>query len=231
MWTSPSSSNSIPFSSSSSYAILGNDTNSSNSRLPKPMEEIWNDITLSSLHPGNNSSRGMILQDFFGKDPPHSAVDASPPPPPPTVLSLSSRQEHYFNCAPPGLHPQDHRSHVSPLVLPFEGRVTDESPGCGNKKFPDLGGSSVDRHHKRMIKNRESAARSRARKQENIVLHHLFTPNISISCVFRDTVSSFLFEFFLVHFLDLTCGVYKKRMKLNDFICITRTSTFRRKEV
>ncbi|XP_073280554.1 bZIP transcription factor 27-like [Primulina huaijiensis] len=175
MWTSPSSSNSTPFPSPSSYAILGNDTNSGNSRLPKTMEEIWKDITLSSLQnynpgSGNNPSRGMILQDFFSKDPPHSAVDASSPPPPPTMLSLSSGQER-FN-APLGLHPQDHRAggrhvlnHVFPLSLPFEGLVPDQNPGYGKKRFPDLERGSGDRRHKRMIKNRESAARSRARKQ------------------------------------------------------------------
>ncbi|XP_047958017.1 bZIP transcription factor 27-like [Salvia hispanica] len=36
---------------------------------------------------------------------------------------------------------------------------------AGKKRFQDFDPTSADRHHKRMIKNRESAARSRARKQ------------------------------------------------------------------
>ncbi|XP_073158559.1 bZIP transcription factor 27-like [Henckelia pumila] len=120
------------------------------------MEEIWKDITLSSLHQQYHPSRGIILQDFFSKDP--HQYSSSPPPPPPTMLTLSS---------PLGpLHPQDQyravSDHVSPLALPpFE----DQNPGCGKKRFPDSDISSGDRRHKRMIKNRESAARSRARKQ------------------------------------------------------------------
>ena len=39
---------------------------------------------------------------------------------------------------------------------------------ASKKRFPDCDTTSADdRHHKRMIKNRESAARSRARKQES----------------------------------------------------------------
>ncbi|KAL1536876.1 bZIP transcription factor 27-like [Salvia divinorum] len=38
------------------------------------------------------------------------------------------------------------------------------------KRFPEFDTTSGDRHQKRMIKNRESAARSRARKQETLSL-------------------------------------------------------------
>ena len=44
---------------------------------------------------------------------------------------------------------------------------------AGKKRFQDFDPTSADRHHKRMIKNRESAARSRARKQESGNPHSL----------------------------------------------------------
>lgn len=46
-------------------------------------------------------------------------------------------------------------------AVPYDGSVV----LIGKKRFPDSDENTGDRRHKRMIKNRESAARSRARKQ------------------------------------------------------------------
>ncbi|XP_057784219.1 bZIP transcription factor 27-like isoform X2 [Salvia miltiorrhiza] len=146
MWTSSSSTSSSP--SPSPF------------RHPKSMEEVWKDITLaaSDLHL-NPSPRGVILQDFFSKDPPPSSVPSpSPPPPPPTMLTLSSAAADHFG--PLLFQPQ-------PILHPtaFDAVVPDDIAAAGKKRFPDFDRTSGDRRHKRMIKNRESAARSRARKQ------------------------------------------------------------------
>ncbi|KAL0449698.1 UNVERIFIED_CONTAM: hypothetical protein Slati_1526200 [Sesamum latifolium] len=93
MWTSSSSSSSAAAASSSSSSSASTSFSSStssspspyystlnsNPRLPKTMEEVWRDITLASDIPHNPSGHGVILQDFFSKDPP-------PPPPPPQGL-------------------------------------------------------------------------------------------------------------------------------------------------
>ncbi|XP_057784218.1 bZIP transcription factor 27-like isoform X1 [Salvia miltiorrhiza] len=157
MWTSSSSTSSSP--SPSPF------------RHPKSMEEVWKDITLaaSDLHL-NPSPRGVILQDFFSKDPPPSSVPSpSPPPPPPTMLTLSSAAADHFG--PLLFQPQ-------PILHPtaFDAVVPDDIAAAGKKRFPDFDRTSGDRRHKRMIKNRESAARSRARKQESLSLS-LSSPN------------------------------------------------------
>nr|XP_027073256.1 protein FD-like [Coffea arabica] len=139
--------------------------------------------------------RGMIFQDFlarpFDKDPPTTTPATgycSPPPPPPppppqaTMLTLNSSgpdEFHLFgNSNPlrqtPLLGPQQSISHAcSNLSMQFNDALGScaagmHAHGNGKKRCPEPqtnSSSSGDRRHKRMIKNRESAARSRARKQ------------------------------------------------------------------
>ncbi|KAL3634965.1 hypothetical protein CASFOL_022019 [Castilleja foliolosa] len=129
MWTSSSSSMSLsPPSPYTATAVAAN---------PRTMEEVWKDINLAA-DLRHSSSRGMIFQDFFARDPPPAGGGGvpSPPPPPlqlPTMLTLSSLLLQQQQQHPPIPSPERH--------------------------------SGGDRKHKRMIKNRESAARSRARKQ------------------------------------------------------------------
>ncbi|XP_061367743.1 protein FD [Gastrolobium bilobum] len=141
---------------------------------------------------------GVIVQDFLGRpfsiDPPNSMVSssssspsseraslycsASPTPPPPvTALSLNSRPEFHFdplrpqNSQPMNLHhPPSMVSSFSNNTSSFESLSNPSSLHCfGTTRFAEPADTSLgDRRHKRMIKNRESAARSRARKQENI---------------------------------------------------------------
>ncbi|XP_057971159.1 protein FD [Malania oleifera] len=138
----------------------------------------------------NPTFRGLVLQDFLAaRDPPVASVSDGPSagggpalsrspaaPPPATVLSLNSGPEFRFlDGSDDALRPhstthlQTHRP-ISNGSFPFDGPfdVLASSSGMfpfGNKRFPETDGSSGDRRHKRMIKNRESAARSRARKQ------------------------------------------------------------------
>ncbi|KAF8095525.1 hypothetical protein N665_0330s0007 [Sinapis alba] len=94
---------------------------------------------------------------------------SSPLPPPATVLSLNSGAGFEFldNQDPlvtpnSNLHSYNHLTNVASLDTPFEALVTST---C-KKRSQESNEGSGNRHHTRMIKNRESAARSRARKQE-----------------------------------------------------------------
>ncbi|CAK7346141.1 unnamed protein product [Dovyalis caffra] len=99
-----------------------------------------------------------------------------------TMLSLNSGsdlfqyQESSTSNVPVRPNPQMH-SHAgggtisfdSYLDSPFDALASSFFPFSSCKKRPleNGGGTGSDRRHKRMIKNRESAARSRARKQES----------------------------------------------------------------
>ncbi|XP_034683995.1 protein FD [Vitis riparia] len=132
--------------------------------------------------------RGVILQDFlarpFNKEPPTSVASldqstvteariyGSLPPPPATVLSLNSGPEFHFlessHPARPHSHLVQHNpiSNVASFSAPFDALASSTGlTSFGKKRFSESDNNSCDRRHKRMIKNRESAARSRARKQ------------------------------------------------------------------
>ncbi|RWW53967.1 hypothetical protein BHE74_00039483 [Ensete ventricosum] len=138
------------------------------------MEEVWNDISLSSLnqdvpstpplslqyhHDSNPTSTyvaGVTLQDFLS-----GTFRVADPIPPtccvrrPATLSLGSGQ--FLAC----LSPNSYCSNS-------DGSFSSCSAGYAmirNGAFENGDGTVVDRRKKRMIKNRESAARSRARKQ------------------------------------------------------------------
>ncbi|KAM7529578.1 hypothetical protein LguiB_032988 [Lonicera macranthoides] len=182
-----SSSSTSKSSSASSSSTSANPQGNPNPN-PNPirtMEEVWNDINLFSLHqhqhhpPATTTTattldfRGMTLQDFlsrpFSKDPsPANAVPAvycSPapvPPTPATFLSLNSGQEHrHFHF----LNNPEVTQH-NDCSFGFDVAALGSSPANEKKRIPESEKCSGDRRHKRMIKNRESAARSRARKQE-----------------------------------------------------------------
>ncbi|XP_056851165.1 bZIP transcription factor 27-like isoform X2 [Raphanus sativus] len=108
------------------------------------MEEVWKEINLASLH-----QRRQLNID-------HEPLNQELPP-------LSSSTQHGSFLPPPAtvlsLNPHSIDTHF------------DESSrfGCSEKKrSQDSDESRGDRRHKRMTKNRESAVRSRARKQAYI---------------------------------------------------------------
>ncbi|XP_006340944.1 protein FD [Solanum tuberosum] len=158
MWSSSRSSSS----SSSSHSPFS-------PRL-KTMEEVWKDINLSSLqdhttnyskdhqhhlhdhnHQGANFG-GMILQEFLARPFANesSPAAAASPVSATTMLNLNSVPELHFFDNPLRQNSILHQPNVSgrKRVVP---ETEDNSTG--------------DRRNQRMIKNRESASRSRARKQ------------------------------------------------------------------
>ncbi|KAH0717161.1 hypothetical protein KY285_013192 [Solanum tuberosum] len=130
------------------------------------MEEVWKDINLScSRDPQNTTAGGIILQDLlarpFANNPSTAAAYGSPvpplPPPPVTMLTLNSGPEfHFFST-------------LNPIRQTQQKNISNEglaSPAPRRKRHPESNNNnSGDQKSKRMIKNRESAARSRARKQ------------------------------------------------------------------
>ncbi|KAL9690339.1 hypothetical protein QQ045_010737 [Rhodiola kirilowii] len=156
------------------------------------MEDLWKNITLStlsSLHNPSSSSAALlhqtphhhnhfqpnltttIFQDFLAQQFSHNdrtktiaIVSASSQPQ--TILSLNS--DH----PPPDFHLNDSASGHSPPV--FDNTCSSARHCCTCKRRVVQQESEsdemktqhpFDQRHKRMIKNRESAARSRARKQ------------------------------------------------------------------
>ncbi|XVE94520.1 hypothetical protein REPUB_Repub02eG0015800 [Reevesia pubescens] len=150
---------------------------------------------ISSTTNNNHTFPSMILQDFLArpinKEPPRrrsgvfnetslveeTSLSGSLAPTPGTILSLNSGPDfQYIECGDPVIRP-------NPAAV--NGRTCVGTPSFGSSHkstFHDFGYSTVfpsfygkraqeknensgDRRHKRMMKNRESAARSRARKQ------------------------------------------------------------------
>lgn len=186
--TTTSSSSSYPSSSSSSSIAVPH------IRKRKTMEELWQDISLATLchetRPTPPASgmrpyfRSMILQDFLAGayKTPHAAaavaaaaVAASGKQPlSPTALSLSWGPDG--PSAFPNFPCQVAAASAPPLSFSPEQRLFDKAPSC-------LAG--VDRRHKRMMKNRESASRSRARKQAytnelELEVAHLAEENVKL---------------------------------------------------
>ncbi|CAH8350130.1 unnamed protein product [Eruca vesicaria subsp. sativa] len=129
------------------------------------MEEVWKEINLASLQQhrqlnidhepmlSSQNPNNSIFKDFLNKP-----LNQEPPPPPSSSSTL-----HRSLLPPPetvlSLNPHSINTHFDE-----SGRF-----GCfGKKRGQDSDESRGDRRHRRMIKNRESAARSRARKQECI---------------------------------------------------------------
>ncbi|GAB2254250.1 hypothetical protein Droror1_Dr00022059 [Drosera rotundifolia] len=143
--------------------------------ITKTMENVWKDITK------NNSFRSVVLTDFLNPKPsdPQQQTMVSPASAPRTVQThlMTTQMGLNLNSAPefPFLDEVGGTGDHDELVVPkfdvgFD--VLSPSPflaSFGKKRFGDErcegdeGGG--DRRHKRMVKNRESAARSRARKQ------------------------------------------------------------------
>ncbi|KAK1305455.1 Protein FD [Acorus calamus] len=173
-------------SESSSFSSSSPTTTTPLSR--KTMEEVWKDISLSNLHPHTSNPTNhhhhnhpffrssMSLQDFLSR--PFRTPPPSPPPPPPppplphTMLSLNSNPNCFRHMDPFQVPNYGHSAAAASLIassdVSFEAGAVGSSQGLFSvykRRLPEQDGISGDQRHKRMIKNRESAARSRARKQ------------------------------------------------------------------
>ncbi|KAJ4812285.1 Basic-leucine zipper (bZIP) transcription factor family protein [Rhynchospora pubera] len=138
----------------------------------------------------SNSFKGMILQDFLA-GPLNRPLSISPPiedphklPPiptpnlPPTSLSLNSGLDFGYLGNSPSSNSSSGDSRVTGRATETSSFISPalndmimgpSSPGnilsfCSKKRVPEGSMVGGDRRQKRMIKNRESAARSRARK-------------------------------------------------------------------
>ncbi|KAB2096498.1 hypothetical protein ERO13_A01G109700v2 [Gossypium hirsutum] len=132
------------------------------------MEEVWGDISLASLndHPAVTptanppSFPSVILQDFLAipinkEMPPTARSDCG------TFLAEETTLFGSLPPTPATLFTLNARSIASVAVK----APTPSFPSSCRKKGQENEENSDDPRHKRKIKNRESAARSRARKQ------------------------------------------------------------------
>ncbi|KAF5181525.1 Fd-like [Thalictrum thalictroides] len=146
-------------------------------------------------NPHHKTFRGINLQEFlarpFSREPAPSSLGycttsidqfghiGSAPQPPPTYLCLNLDHGSGFpyfdnNSDPIGPHPPlgNHSNDVGSTFVESLNNPFDAFGSCsafspfGKKRGSESKDNTGDRRHKRMIKNRESASRSRARKQE-----------------------------------------------------------------
>ncbi|CAH9085005.1 unnamed protein product [Cuscuta europaea] len=147
------------------------------------MEQVWEDINLSSLHnhlhSTSSSNRavlgttsaaaaGINFQDFLTQ-PAFSGKGRAPLPnaeaSPPMLLDLNSIAVPDLHFMPPPPPPRMRSVDLEDLGCFSAGRGGDNNGRILKRSVDDSDQNSTDRRHKRMIKNRQSAARSRARKQ------------------------------------------------------------------
>ncbi|WCJ44287.1 Basic-leucine zipper (bZIP) transcription factor family protein [Euphorbia peplus] len=190
---STSSSSSTPsnsFSTSSSSSFSSFPISQPLKTSKKTMEEVWQNINLTYLDKnttGNHSSfPGVILQDFLAtprKDHPQvSPAEVSDDLMnfrPATMLSLNSSSDFQFLNNEISTR-QNQQPHFNGLAA-FPSPAVSSPCNIFKKRPPE--NISGDRRHKRMIKNRESAARSRARKQESLFSNILIFLIISFFCL------------------------------------------------
>ncbi|XP_009379337.2 protein FD-like [Pyrus x bretschneideri] len=131
----------------------------------------------NGTHRHHPNCRNMTLQEFLAKPFAHdspaaaTALVSSAVSPPSPLPSSSLRPPRSGFIDHHQLNPNNLSSSVSNSFsgCPFESLAASSSglPSFGNRSFTesDHSNSGGDGRHKRMIKNRESAARSRARKQ------------------------------------------------------------------
>ncbi|CAL9079132.1 Basic region leucine zipper [Musa troglodytarum] len=155
------------------------------------MEEVWKDISLSTLHqdvpstpllsihhhyhrtfhtsnPNTTSSFGGITLEDFLADAPKEATPVPPPSsrPPASIDPSPDNSVRFF-----GYDLNTSACDCTSIVSSFN----DAHSECTKKRLPEQqpnrsidGQDGAERRKKRIIKNRESAARSRARKQAYI---------------------------------------------------------------
>ncbi|KAH7850700.1 hypothetical protein Vadar_001755 [Vaccinium darrowii] len=153
------------------------------------MEDEWEDMNLASLRPDPTRTSNFNFQEFLTRpltstNPQtnttthvgagYTSPESPLPPPPATALSLNSCPGHPFGFPfrPDPFfqaQPSFPNGPESLNVDPFDGLAS----SCSRIAESEVRNTG-DRRNKRMIKNRESAARSRARKQEWISLFSLF---------------------------------------------------------
>ncbi|KAK8512578.1 hypothetical protein V6N13_082881 [Hibiscus sabdariffa] len=153
----------------------------------RSMEEVWEDISLPPLNDHSPAATAFsihnptfpstILQDFLATPINNNNKELSPTTSPDTTNGKSLAEKTTpFGCPPPpsaillSLNSgSDNPSRQNPAVLKAVATQSFGSypsfPCFCNEKGQDNSENSEDRQHKRKMKNRESAARSRARKQ------------------------------------------------------------------
>ncbi|KAK2997136.1 hypothetical protein RJ639_026276 [Escallonia herrerae] len=150
----------------------------------KSMEDIWKDISLSTLHqpttPASSAANtadavrpppfhGEILQDFCSR---------------PFGRHLLPIQPSGALGVPPSAAGAGISGSPAATVLSLNSADPSKKNSSACRKRAPENDDDDDERHKRMIKNRESAARSRARKQASTFETSLAITGFSM-CVFR----------------------------------------------
>ncbi|GAU22651.1 hypothetical protein TSUD_234730 [Trifolium subterraneum] len=145
----------------------------------------------------SNNSSSSVASDHNNNNNNGSFYCSAPPPPPPlvTALSLNSNPDFHFdplvrqnknnNSQLLLHHQQQQQQKVSACFVnppSYEQNVGSNCFASFGKTFGEPDISPCERRNKRMIKNRESAARSRARKQEKIAPFY-YSLNLVYVCI------------------------------------------------
>ncbi|KAG9132312.1 hypothetical protein Leryth_012990 [Lithospermum erythrorhizon] len=153
-----------------SPSIFSSFANQFLNQSPK-MDEVWKDINFPSFqehssidHLRSSNFHSTNFQHLFSLSFSTSSSSryGSPVPPPATMLTLNTTHvSHLFRSNGPLREvPPLMQYHTVPKICPHSSKPVDFFPDSNAKKRQlDIDSSNSDRRHKRMIKNRDAAAR------------------------------------------------------------------------
>ncbi|KAG9137699.1 hypothetical protein Leryth_019275 [Lithospermum erythrorhizon] len=121
--------------------------------------------------------RATTFATNFSPDVASSSRYGSHVPPPAATLTLNTTHEiHFFRNTYPSMENHLMHQQTIPQICAHFSLPVDFSHNS-KKRHQEIDSSNSDRRHKRMIKNRDAASRSRARKQESIFFFDNFSYN------------------------------------------------------
>ncbi|KAK7363215.1 hypothetical protein VNO77_05348 [Canavalia gladiata] len=125
----------------------------------KTVDDVWKDIVAGSHD--SNMNEEMTLEDFLTKAGAVREEDVALPPPPPSHFPIPPPEDHFGNAPSPSPSVSNNNNNTNTNT-----NTNNNNNNKGKRRVVEepLDKATLQKQ-RRMIKNRESAARSRERKQ------------------------------------------------------------------